>query len=268
MASLKLREIKEYVETKVSSIPSQFLVASAFAAGAITTIGASRIYGRYFRRIQNSDWITPEIFEKKRWIKGVVSSVGDADNFRLYHTPGLKFRRIPSTAKEFKNQTIHIRIAGADAPEAAHFGRIGQPYAEESLAWLTNRILGQIVYCQLVQRDQYARIVANVIIKNKFLPGPFFGTSLALEMLKSGWATTYEQTGAEYGQWGKEAFLQAETRAKTLRLGMWKDGTSGETPADYKRRHAQATTPTAKSEKSNTNPSRSSRSYINRLKFW
>jgi endonuclease YncB( thermonuclease family) len=70
-------------------------------------------------------------------------SVGDADNFRLYHTPGfgwrwpLKFRRVPTLSKgsfvspifswdmcslymdqlELKEQTIHVRIAGVDAPE-------------------------------------------------------------------------------------------------------------------------------------------------------
>lgn len=71
----------------------------------------------------------------------ISASVGDADNFRLYHTPGigwnwpLKFRRIPSTSKgerlyltedfrlfnlcvaDLKDQTLHIRIAGVDAPE-------------------------------------------------------------------------------------------------------------------------------------------------------
>lgn len=61
------------LEKKASSIPPQILVTSAFAAGAITAIGVSRIYSRYFKRIQNSDWITPESFQKKRWIKGIVT---------------------------------------------------------------------------------------------------------------------------------------------------------------------------------------------------
>ena len=33
-------------------------------------------------------------------------------------------------------------------------------------------------------------------------------------MLAAGWATTYEQAGAEYGRWGKDAFLRAESIAK------------------------------------------------------
>jgi len=33
-------------------------------------------------------------------------------------------------------------------------------------------------------------------------------------MLAAGWATTYEQTGADYGRWGKDAFLRIESNAK------------------------------------------------------
>jgi hypothetical protein len=35
-------------------------------------------------------------------------------------------------------------------------------------------------------------------------------------MIKSGWATTYTQTGAEYGDWGKEEFLRLEAEAKSV----------------------------------------------------
>jgi endonuclease YncB( thermonuclease family) len=42
----------------------------------------------------------------------------------------------------------------------------------------------------------------------------FSGKNLSLEMLRAGWATTYEQTNAEYGPWGKEFFLKIEQDAK------------------------------------------------------
>lgn len=49
----------------------------------------------------------------------------------------------------------------------------------------------------------------------RFLPGWLVpGKSLSLEMLKAGWATTYEQTGAEYGKHGKGVFLRTEAKAK------------------------------------------------------
>jgi len=62
-------------------------------------------------------------------------------------------------------------------------------------------------------------------------------------MVRSGWATTYLQSGAEYGRVGKEGFLKAETDAKAARRGMWAKGPSLETPAEYKRRFATAPTP-------------------------
>jgi endonuclease YncB( thermonuclease family) len=61
-----------------------------------------------------------------------------------------------------KDQTIHIRIAGADAPEAAHFGKPAQPGADEALAWLKGMIDGKSIWCQLVRKDQYSRVVSGV----------------------------------------------------------------------------------------------------------
>ena len=153
---------------------------------------------------------------------------------------------------ELKDQTIHVRMAGIDAPEVrisgalhlfvnmyfyqgAHFGRTAQPYYDECLAWLKNQIDGKTVYCQVVRRDQYARIVRIIpmcrlkgyvdrvcflkvvipYLKPRLLPG-FLATGkcLSLEMLRQGWATTYEQAGAEYGKWGKDEFLRIEAEAQ------------------------------------------------------
>ncbi|KAI0284101.1 hypothetical protein BC826DRAFT_169060 [Russula brevipes] len=49
--------------------------------------------------------LTGLICWRKRWIAGVVTCVGDADSFRLYHTPGFgwrgpfKFRGVPTTKR-------------------------------------------------------------------------------------------------------------------------------------------------------------------------
>jgi endonuclease YncB( thermonuclease family) len=194
---------------------------------------------------------------------GAGRSVGDADNFRLYHTPGifwrwpLKFWRVPSTRKgayvrrslgrlshllrahahnvsaiELQGQTIHVRIGGIDAPEAAHFGRPGQPGAAEALAWLKSKIEGRTLWCELIRRDQYSRIVCHEDLRRRmvltsmlqvghpffpprFLPGKLFtGRPLALDMLRAGHATVYEQAHAEYGKWGKDALLKVEAEAK------------------------------------------------------
>ncbi|KAF8895191.1 hypothetical protein BD779DRAFT_1498029 [Infundibulicybe gibba] len=227
----------------------EWALVGSFILGAGCTLGLTRVYTRYARRIRNGDWITPEVFAERRWVKGVVTNVGDADNFRLFHTPPLggwswplKFRRIPVATKDLQNNTIHIRIAGADAPEAAHFGRPAQPHAPESLAWLRSRILGKRVKCQLIKRDQYSRVVAAVLtpsesVFSRTMRNP--RRSLALEMIRAGCGTTYQQAGADYAPWGKDAFLRIEEEARSKRRGMWKHGVdSVETPGEYKRRHA------------------------------
>lgn len=148
----------------------------AAACGSIATLGCLRAYRRYWRRIPNADAVPANVLAKRRWINGIVTryscpschprvspsaylasclpacnlqnihvlSVGDGDNFRLYHTPGLfwrwplKLRRVPTIQKgksspmigtrklliiaqlsELRDQTIHIRMAGVDAPEVS-----------------------------------------------------------------------------------------------------------------------------------------------------
>ncbi|KAI0041676.1 staphylococcal nuclease [Auriscalpium vulgare] len=226
------------------ALPSEIIIAAAFLVGAVTTGGGSAAYRRYFKRIPNSGWVSPNMLKRRRWIKGVVTSVGDADNFRLYHTPGfgwrfpLKFRRIPSTTKDLKDQTIHIRMAGVDAPEASHWGRPAQPYSQEALQWLKGQIEGKLVYCQLLKGDQYSRIVAMPYLAPRILPGLFArGKCISMEMLRAGWVEVYEQAGAEYGDVSKNEFMLVQAAAQASRSGMWKDGTTGESPSEYKRRY-------------------------------
>lgn len=150
---------------------------------------------------------------------------------------------MPTTSKGLKDQTIHIRLAGVDAPEAAHFGRPAQPFSEQALVWLKLQVEGQTVYCQLLRRDQYGRIVSVPFLKPRILPGFLAkGKCVSIEMLRAGWAMVYEQAGAEYGDRTKEEMLAIQHQAQKARLGMWKNGTAGETPAEYKRRYASPTT--------------------------
>ncbi|PPQ83913.1 hypothetical protein CVT25_000658 [Psilocybe cyanescens] len=238
------------LQARFNALPPAVAALTAFGLGSATAMSAVLVYKRYGRRIRNSDWITPKLLTRKRWLRGVATSVGDADNFRFFHTPALggytwplKLRSIPSLSKDLKDETIHIRVAGVDAPEAAHFGKPAQPYAAESLEWLRSQILGKTVYCQLYRRDQYSRIVAQVYLAPRILPGFLFhGKNVSAEMLKAGWGVTYEQAGAEYGKLGKSEFLRLEAEAKAARRGMWEGGKMVETPSQYKRRHAAAAT--------------------------
>ncbi|KAF8127564.1 hypothetical protein EV363DRAFT_1452177 [Boletus edulis] len=214
------------------TLPPAADLCLVFALGAASGAGALLAWRRWGMRLSTAEWITPNELARRRWIRGVVTSVGDADDFRLYHTPGigwrwpLKLKRVPTKRKDLKDQTIHVRIAGVDAPEGAHYGRPGQPHAEESLTWLRKRILGKTLYCRLIRKDQYGRIVGVPLVPQPFLPlflAKYLGSSLALEMLRAGTATTYEESGAE-----------------TARRGMWKNGVNIEMPGEYKKRYAAA----------------------------
>ncbi|KAG8944917.1 putative endonuclease lcl3 [Tulasnella sp. 424] len=106
-------------------------------------------------------------------------------------------------------------MAGVDAPEAPHFGKPGQPGAEEARLWLENKVLGKRVWCQLVYRDQYKRTVAVPHLPYPLIPCWISrGRNLSLLMLSAGWAEVYTQANAEYGDAGKAAHDRAEEQAK------------------------------------------------------
>ncbi|CAK7214536.1 putative endonuclease lcl3 [Sporothrix curviconia] len=222
-------------------------VPPALAVGA--ALGFSAFYRSYLRRIPTTNHIRPNFF-RKRSLLGRVTSVGDGDNFHMFHTPGGRLagwgwlRKVPSYRKDLKGKTIPVRIAGVDAPECAHFGRPAQPYSGEALDFLTQYLLGRRIRAYLYRRDQYDRVVARIVVRRFF----FFKRDVGLEMIKRGLATCYEaKTGAEFG--GREAqYRIAEAKAKAKKKGMWsgklgRDGVASptgelESPREYKTRMA------------------------------
>ncbi len=78
-----------------------------------TCIALYTFYRSYLRRIPAAGNISPGFF-RKRSLVGRVTSVGDGDNFRMFHTPGgrlagwgwLPWRRVPTEKKELKNKTV------------------------------------------------------------------------------------------------------------------------------------------------------------------
>lgn len=202
-----------------------------------TVLASLKIYRSYLRRIPGAIHIQPNFF-RKRSLFGRVTSVGDGDNFHLYHTPGGRLagwgwlRRVPVKKAELRNKTIPIRIAGVDAPEGAHFGRPAQPFSTDALAWLSSYILGRSVRAKIHRRDQYDRVVATVFVRRWLLR-----RDVGLEMLKRGLATTYEaKSGAEFGGL-EEKYKAAESKAKAKKRGMWGgEPQFFESPRDYKTR--------------------------------
>ncbi|KAF2468197.1 putative endonuclease LCL3 [Lindgomyces ingoldianus] len=219
----------------------------------VSTVTGIRLYKSYLRRIPSVNHIKPDYF-RRRSLFGRVTAVGDADNFRLFHTPGgrmagwgwLPWKRVP-TAREFLvNKTIHIRIAGVDAPELAHWGREAQPYSKEALDWLSEYILNRRVRAYIYRRDQYGRVVAQVFVRKWFLK-----KDVGLEMLRMGLGTVYEaKTGSEFGDF-EQRYRDAEKKAREDKVGMWTKPTilgrlrgeqpkAVESPRDYKTRHTAA----------------------------
>lgn len=126
-------------------------------------------------------------------------------------------RQIPSAKKDLKDQTVHVRLAGIDAPECAHFGHPSQPYSAEALAWLKEYVGGRRVRAYVHSKDQYERVVATVYVWRGL-----HRRDVGLEMLKAGLAVVYEaKGGAEFGG-RREKYDAAEARAKAAKLGLWK----------------------------------------------
>ncbi|KAF1986158.1 SNase-domain-containing protein [Aulographum hederae CBS 113979] len=217
--------------------------------GVFGTLGTIYFHKRFIRRIPSSGYIKPG-FYRQRSLFGKVTSVGDGDNFRLFHTPGgrltgwgwLPGRSVPTKREDLSNRTIHVRIAGVDAPELAHFGRPAQPHSEEALAWLKSYILNRRVRAYIYRRDQYDRVVATVWVRHWL-----FRKDIGLEMLKRGLATVYEaKFGSEFGEY-EAKYREAEKKAKKNKIGMWaepsviarflgKGSPAYESPRDYKTR--------------------------------
>ncbi|KAF2154642.1 SNase-domain-containing protein [Myriangium duriaei CBS 260.36] len=251
--SQSLPELDPSTISDLSTSPIATIVLPSLALTTTTLLGI-RFYKHNLRRIPTAPFIPPRVF-RRRSLYGYVTSVGDGDNFRLFHTPGgrlagwgiLPFRRhhlpLPPSARPNtpppsppqKLDTIHVRIAGVDAPELAHFGRPAQPYGAEALTFLRGLVLHRPVRVYLYRRDQYERVVGTAWRK----------VDVGLAMIREGMATVYEaKFGSEFGGKEKEALYRAaEKEAKARKKGMWGSGKSGaarknklESPREYKNR--------------------------------
>ncbi|KAL4956681.1 hypothetical protein BDW69DRAFT_202789 [Aspergillus filifer] len=226
---------------------SRTIIPTVILTTAILSV--ARFRRTYLRRFPDAPAIPAEYF-RKRSILGKVTSVGDGDNFRMFHTPGgrlagwgwLPWKKVPREKRELKDNTIHIRLAGVDAPELAHFGRPEQPFARDAHDWLISYLTNKRVRVYLHRPDQYQRAVGTVYVRHMLdFPIPFRKRDVSYEMLRKGLATVYEaKMGAEFG--GPEAeqrYRNAEWWAKLKGYGMWKGFRKNkefESPREYKTR--------------------------------
>jgi len=156
--------------------------------------------------------------------KGFVCSVGDGDGFRAVHVPLLR-----SVAACRTSGALPVRLAGIDAPEVRLFGRPEQPFAQEAKGELRSLILNRKVWIEVLDVDQYGRIVAMVYVRRWL-----WRMNVNVEMVRRGLACVYTGAGASYG--GVRAKLvEEESKARRRRIGIWSDDRF-ETPMEFKRR--------------------------------
>ncbi|KAK9472642.1 uncharacterized protein V1510DRAFT_349234, partial [Dipodascopsis tothii] len=205
----------------------QTLVEAAALTGVVMT--ASVLYSRYLKRYPTATDIPASLFNGRTRLRGKVVHVGDGDNFRFFHTPGGALagwewlRKIAALRankpRRLTPETISVRLCGADAPEAAHFGYPAQKYSAEARAWLNNYVNGRYVTLELYSLDQYRRAVACAYIWT------WTGRKdVSLEMIRAGWAVVYEsKMGAAFGS-SEELYRAVEANARRARAGIWQDG--------------------------------------------
>lgn len=76
-----------------------------------TALGLLQFYRSYLRRIPGTNYISPGFF-RRRSLLGRVTSVGDGDNFHLFHTPGGRLagwdwlRKVPKDRKDVRGRTV------------------------------------------------------------------------------------------------------------------------------------------------------------------
>lgn len=230
--------------------------------GGIALLGlVSLLVFRGFRRFPTAGAVPEKAFASNRVLRGRVAAVGDGDNLRVYHQPFLLRACvgpwIPDTKGKLTTETIAIRLAGVDAPEAPHFGRPGQPYAEEARVWLENYTLGREVDVKLLKRDQYGRALASVKVNRLSLPSrlippfplPSFLTpwasllswrkDVSLALVEAGFGDIYTSGGADHDG-ALKVLERAKAKAKRSRIGMWRQGSAYESPMAFKARHSSS----------------------------
>lgn len=89
----------------------QTIISTVLLTGA--ALFTVRLYRHHLGRIPRVGSIEPKLYRRKSLL-GRVTSVGDGDNFRLFHTPGgrlagwgwLPGRRFPKVKDDLKDETV------------------------------------------------------------------------------------------------------------------------------------------------------------------
>ncbi|MDM7987334.1 MAG: thermonuclease family protein [Smithella sp.] len=136
-----------------------------------------------------------------RTVTGTITKITDGDTVHL------------TTPEQTK---LKVRLYGIDAPETDKInnktGRVnipGQPYGDESMNALANKIMGKKVKVDILDIDKYRRMVGMIYLENR---------NINLEMIREGYAEAFiEYLKEPY----KSDFLKVERDARAAKKGIW-----------------------------------------------
>jgi len=226
----QLSDLYEFSDTQ--KIFLGVLATTSFAIG----FKAGRFQNPWRRFTAVTDIPSSYFGDTAPFLRGRVLSVSDGDTIRFRHAPSFFQSSTLGDGEKLSSVALPIRICTIDTPETAKFGKPGQPFGEEAKQYLASMVENKIVYCQLLQQDQYGRAVAQV----KVGPVSFWQKYVDEKMLQAGLAEVYLGSGAVYGRKGKDAYLAMMEKAKARKKGMWSQGDKRETAAEYKARMKEA----------------------------
>ena len=139
-----------------------------------------------------------------------ILSIGDGDTIRVRQG----------------GKVLTVRLACIDAPETAQ-----SPYGQQARAYLQQRLpIGREVSLEVKATDRYGRTVAEVIS----------GININLALVEAGLAFAYRQY---LGGCDGKAYLEAEERASSSRLGVWQLQGGITRPWDFRRKRHSAAIP-------------------------
>lgn len=119
---------------------------------------------------------------------------------------------------------LTVRFAGIDAPEVSGGeDNKGQPFGKTARDFLNNKIKGKKVRIAQIEKDPYDRMVAEIFLGD---------TLINMEMVKEGLAEAYKWAPAN--KIDKKAYADAEKEAKNFLIGVWSQGASYVSPADFR----------------------------------
>lgn len=151
--------------------------------------------------------------EPLRIIAGVVVKVVDGDTITV-DSGGTK---------------VKVRLYGIDTPETEKIDRKtgvvtkpGQPYGEEALRALTDKVSKQSVRLEVMAIDKYRRTVSLVWLGDR---------EINREMVAEGWAWAYRK----YLDPPDAYFLDDEDKARSEKRGIWQEA-NPEPPWEFRKR--------------------------------